>query len=60
MDTPRATFVSRRLLAEAHRLHGRWAQVHGLLAECLDEYDRRSWRFERDDEVELAAGRPAP
>ncbi|WP_143174230.1 tetratricopeptide repeat protein [Streptoalloteichus hindustanus] len=53
LDVPRATFLSRRLLAEARRLDGQWDQVRQLLAECLDEYDQRTWRFERADEIDL-------
>jgi tetratricopeptide (TPR) repeat protein len=53
LDVPRARFVSRRLLADAHRLDGQWDLVWPLFAECLDEYDERIWRFERDDEIEL-------
>lgn len=52
-DVPRATFVSRRLLADAYRVDGRWDLVHALATECLHEYDERVWRFERADEIEL-------
>lgn len=53
VDTPRATFLARRLLADAHRVDGRWDRVRALFAECLREYDERRWRFERRDEVDL-------
>ena len=53
LDVPRARFLSRRLLADAHRLDGQWDLVWQLFAECLDEYDERLWGFERDDEIEL-------
>lgn len=53
LDVPRATFVSRRLLAEAYGVDGRWDRVLALFAECLREYDERMWRFEREDEVGL-------
>ncbi|HEX6360256.1 hypothetical protein [Actinophytocola sp.] len=52
-DVPRATFVARRLLADAYRVDGRWDLVLELSAECLREFDERTWRFERADEVEL-------
>jgi tetratricopeptide (TPR) repeat protein len=52
-DVPRAAFVSRRMLADAYRVDGRWDLVRGLFAECLRKYDERVWRFERADEVEL-------
>lgn len=53
MDVPRATFVARRLLADAHRVDGRWERARELFAECLHEYDARVWRFERQDEIDL-------
>ncbi|WP_053716057.1 hypothetical protein [Saccharothrix sp. NRRL B-16348] len=52
-DVPRATYVSRRLLADAHRLDGRWEQVYQLFRECLDAYDRRPARFDPADEADL-------
>ncbi|CCH33110.1 hypothetical protein ABZ816_33895 [Actinosynnema sp. NPDC047251] len=52
-DVPRATYLSRRLLADAHRVDGRWDEVFRLFRECLDEYDHRPWRFDDEDEVSL-------
>ncbi|MBW4722000.1 hypothetical protein [Saccharothrix obliqua] len=52
-DVRRATFLSRRLLADAYRLDGRWDEVFRLFRECLAEYDHRPERFERDDEAAL-------
>lgn len=50
---PRAAFRSRRMLADAHRLDGRWDRMRSLFYECLDAYDQRRWQFDRDDEAEL-------
>ncbi|WP_158843578.1 hypothetical protein [Saccharothrix deserti] len=52
-DVPRATYLSRRLLADAYRVDGRWEQVYRLFEDCRDEYDRRPARFEPDDEADL-------
>ncbi|MEU4804170.1 hypothetical protein [Actinosynnema sp. NPDC023587] len=52
-DVRRATYLSRRLLADAHRVDGRWDEVFRLFRECVDEYDHRPWRFDADDEVSL-------
>ncbi len=48
-DVRRVTFVSRRLLAHAYRLDGRWDEVFRLFRACLDEHDHRPWRFDEDD-----------
>jgi tetratricopeptide (TPR) repeat protein len=52
-DVRRMTFRCRRFLAHAYQLHGRWHLVYLLFRECLDEYDRRPWRFESEDQAEL-------
>lgn len=52
-DVPRAAFLSRRLLADAHRLDGRWDLTYRLFHECLELHDRRPRRFEPEDRVEL-------
>jgi tetratricopeptide (TPR) repeat protein len=52
-DAERMTYLSRRALADANRLRGRWDVTYRLFRECLDEYDRRPWRFTPDDRVEL-------
>lgn len=52
-DVPRAAYVARRLLADAHRRDGRWQRVYRLFAECLDAYDRWPARFTADDEADL-------
>ena len=53
IDAPRLTFIGRRVLSDAHRTDGRWDLVWPLLAQCLDEHQRRADRFERDDVTEL-------
>lgn len=50
---PRAAFRSRRMLAEAYRLDGRWDRTRRLFSECLDAYDQRRWQFDQNDEAEL-------
>jgi hypothetical protein len=49
----RMTFRCRRFLAHAYQMHGRWNLVYPLFRECLDEYDRRPWRFDAEDEANL-------
>lgn len=49
----RLAVLGRRVLAEAHRVDGRWAEVRRLHGECLAEYDRGPGRFGRADVVEL-------
>ncbi|ONI80483.1 hypothetical protein ALI22I_45090 [Saccharothrix sp. ALI-22-I] len=52
-DVPRLMYLSRRLLADAYRVDGRWEQVYRLLRECLEGYDRRPARFAPADEIDL-------
>ncbi|HWO65141.1 MAG TPA: hypothetical protein VNO31_34400 [Umezawaea sp.] len=49
VDAPRLTYLARRALADANRLRGRWDVTFRLFRECLDEYDRRPWRFDEED-----------
>ncbi|MFD2472520.1 hypothetical protein [Amycolatopsis silviterrae] len=53
LNEPRAAFRSRRMLADAYRLDGRWDRTRLLFDECLDAYDRRRWQLDQDDEAEF-------